>query len=170
MVKGDTMTQFSVYFINSLNFFFIFSFFSFLIIKKIIPLYRKQITDEKERIIEQAALAAALEQKKIDLIMLNDDQELLIIQLQKKVSDWCLAVQAEEEKKIKLLNQQRNYMHEKKEILHQEILAKKIHRQALKKALSSVENTIKNNFENQNEQEAYLTKICLFNSKKVFNA
>lgn len=58
------MTQFSAYFINSFNFSFIIGFFLFLIIKKIIPLYKKQISNEQEQITQQATLIDNLEKKK----------------------------------------------------------------------------------------------------------
>lgn len=164
------MTQFSAFFINSFNFFFIFVFFIFLIIKKIIPFYKTQILNEQEQALQQALLISDLEKKKSDLVILKNQQEAMVHELQKKVSEWHLAVQIEEEKAIQQIKKQKILIEEKKAIFHKAIHTKKIHTGALKKALFSVENSIKNSFKNQSNQELYLEKICLHNSKKVFNA
>lgn len=162
------MTQFSAYFINSFNFLCIIIFFIFLIIKKIIPSYKKQISNEQEYLMQQATLINNLEKKKTDLMILKTEQETMITELQKKVSDWYTAVHIQEEETINRIKKQKNLIEEKKEILHKVIHRKKTETTALKKALISVEKSIKESFKNQSDQESYLEKICLYNSKKGF--
>jgi hypothetical protein len=169
MVKGGAMTRFSPYFINFFNFFFVFFFLAYIVLKKIIPSYQKQISEEKDIAIERITLTKALEKKKVDLTLLNDEQAVLIIQLQKKISDWYTATDIEQEKKIKFLNQRRHTIHEKQDHLHRELFIKKIQQKALDQSLLCAKKIATSTFATESEQVAYFKTFFAHNSKKVFD-
>lgn len=163
------MTRFSPYFINSFNFFFVFFFLAYIVLKKIIPSYQKQISGEKDLAIERITLTTTLEKKKVDLTFLNDEQAALIIQLQKKISDWYAATDIEQEKKTKFLNQRRHSIHERQNRLNQELFIKKIQQKALDQSLLSAKKIAATTFATESEQVGYFKNLFAHNSKKVFD-